>query len=77
MSVKHTAKNASFAVTRTTNYNSIKISVDYEYGGQNPNGFTDKELTALATKTVDVAEKALEYLKTKVAVPATMQKINK
>ena len=65
----------SVAITRTTNYNSIKIDTTYDYTGSSPKGFTQKEMNQLIDQTMRVADQALEDLKSRVAAPATVRQL--
>lgn len=60
-------------VLRTLNYNTVKISINYTYTGDNPSGFTDKEIDQLVQNTMNRGDIALEKLKTRLNIPLTVK----
>lgn len=75
--MNHKVSSFIVKVTRSTNYNSIGIEITYDYTGNSPRGFTPKEIDGLISKTEETADRALEQLKKRVAIPATTRQINK
>lgn len=75
--MNHKVNCFTVKVTRSTNYNSICIEMSYDYTGNSPRGFTPKEIDILINNTQETADKALEQLKRRVAIPASTRHINK
>ena len=64
--------NFSVKVLRTVNYNTVEINVTYTYTGNNPKGFSPKQVDALVEATLVRGDVALEKLKARLSMPATI-----
>lgn len=60
-------------ITRTTNYNTVTIETTHDYTGTSPKGFSDKEMNILIDQAMVRADRALDELKNRVAIPATVR----
>lgn len=74
MSASHKIDQFTVDVLRTFNYNTVKISINYSYTGNNPKGFTSKDIDSLTEQTLQRGDVAIERLKERLNMPVTVNK---
>lgn len=75
MSAPHKVEEVTIEVLRTFNYNTAKVSVKYTYTGNNPSGFSKREIDALTEDTLKRGDVAIEKLKSRLSAPVTVKQI--
>lgn len=76
MSAPHKVETVSIDVLRTFNYNTVKISVNYTYAGNNPKGFSSKDIDSLTELVLERGDVAVEKLKERLKMPVTVKNLN-
>lgn len=74
MSASHKIEEFTVDVLRTFSYNTVKISINYTYTGNNPKGFTNKDIDSLTEQTLQRGDVAIERLKERLSMPVTFNK---